>query len=46
MTWSDHFYHEQLDAHHGAIGITPSITELAGNAEGTRVCARSAASWT
>jgi len=34
MTWSDHFYQEQLDAITAAIDITPSISELAGNAEG------------
>ena len=34
MTWSDHFYQEQLDAIASAVNITPSITELAGNAEG------------
>jgi spermidine/putrescine-binding protein len=38
MTWSDHFYDEQLDAVEAATGIRPSISELAGNAEGfTRV---------
>jgi spermidine/putrescine-binding protein len=34
MTWSDHFYTEQVDAVNQAIGIQPSISELAGNAEG------------
>jgi spermidine/putrescine-binding protein len=38
MTWSDHFYPEQLDAVAKATGIMPQISELAGNAEGyTRV---------
>jgi spermidine/putrescine-binding protein len=34
MTWSDHFYQDQLDEVAAATGITPSISELAGNAEG------------
>ena len=34
MTWSDHFYNEQLDAVEGATGVRPATTELAGNAEG------------
>lgn len=34
MTWNDHFYQEQLDAITAAADITPSISELAGNAEG------------
>lgn len=38
MTWSDHFYTEQLDEVEAATGIRPAISELAGNAEGyTRV---------
>jgi spermidine/putrescine-binding protein len=38
MTWSDHFYDEQLDEVEAATGVRPSISELAGNAEGyTRV---------
>lgn len=34
MTWSDHFYQEQLDAITESAGITPSISELADNADG------------
>ena len=34
MTWSDHFYTEQLDAVAAATGVMPQISELAGNAEG------------
>lgn len=34
MTWSDHFLPQQIDAVGTATGITPSISELAGNAEG------------
>jgi spermidine/putrescine-binding protein len=34
MTWNDHFFPEQVEAVTSSIGITPSITELAGNAEG------------
>jgi spermidine/putrescine-binding protein len=34
MTWSDHFYDEQLEEVTAAADITPSISELAGNAEG------------
>ena len=34
MTWSDHFYQEQLDAIAQSAGITPSISELAANEDG------------
>jgi spermidine/putrescine-binding protein len=34
MTWSDHYYDEQLKAIEASDKITSSITELAGNAEG------------
>jgi spermidine/putrescine-binding protein len=34
MTWSDHYYPEQLEQVAAESGIMPSITELAGNAEG------------
>jgi spermidine/putrescine transport system substrate-binding protein len=34
MTWADHYYQEQLDEIQGAIGIGPSVTELADNADG------------
>jgi len=34
MTWGDHSYPEQLDAIQQQIGISPSITELADNADG------------
>jgi spermidine/putrescine-binding protein len=34
MTWSDHYYDEQLGEVATATNITPSISELAGNAEG------------
>jgi putative spermidine/putrescine transport system substrate-binding protein/spermidine/putrescine transport system substrate-binding protein len=34
MTWSDHYYDDQLKAIEGSDKITANITELAGNAEG------------
>ena len=34
MTWSDHFFARQLEDVTAATSITPSISELAGNAEG------------
>jgi spermidine/putrescine-binding protein len=34
MTWNDHFYPEQLEEVTAGTGITPAISELAGNAEG------------
>ncbi len=34
MTWSDHWYQEQLDAITAAISITPKTTDLSDNADG------------
>ncbi len=34
MTWSDHWYQEQLDAITAAIKITPKTTDLSDNADG------------
>jgi spermidine/putrescine-binding protein len=34
LTWADHYYPEQLDEIQADIGISPSITELADNADG------------
>jgi putative spermidine/putrescine transport system substrate-binding protein/spermidine/putrescine transport system substrate-binding protein len=34
LTWSDHFYQQQLDAIKSSTGITPAISELMDNASG------------